>query len=52
MISILDSYAYRSMIFGLFVQRVRISLNSGVPNEDQIKISLVQVNTFRTQLKS
>ena len=44
-IGILDSYAYQPMVWGLFVQRVRIPLNGGVPNEDQIKTSLVQVNT-------
>ena len=39
-ISLLDAYAYRPMVWGVFVQRVRIPLNGGVPNEAEIASSL------------
>jgi glutathione S-transferase len=39
-IGLLDSYAYRPMVWGVFVQRVRIPLGGGAPNEAEIASSL------------
>lgn len=39
-IGVLDSYAYRPMVWGVFVQRVRIPKNGGAPNEVEIATSL------------
>jgi glutathione S-transferase len=39
-ISLLDSYAYRPMVWGVFVQRVRIPMNGGTANETEIANSL------------
>ena len=39
-ISLLDSYAYRSMIWPIFVERVSIPLSGGVANEVAIKQAL------------
>jgi glutathione S-transferase len=39
-ISLLDSYAYRPMVWGAFVQRVRIPRNGGVANKAVITESL------------
>lgn len=39
-IGILDSYAYRPMVWGIFVQRVRVPLSGGTPDEPQIAKSL------------
>jgi glutathione S-transferase len=35
-IGLLDAYAYRSMVWGVFVQRVRVPLQGGVANEAEI----------------
>jgi len=39
-IGLLDAYAYRPMVWGVFVQRVRIPLSGGAPNESEIASSL------------
>jgi len=39
-IGLLDSYAYRPMVWGIFVQRVRVPLSGGTPDESQIANSL------------
>jgi glutathione S-transferase len=39
-VGLLDSYAYRPMVWGVFVQRVRIPLRGGVPDEEVIRTSL------------
>lgn len=39
-IGILDSYAYRPMVWGVFVQRVRIPMHGGTPDEAVIADSL------------
>jgi glutathione S-transferase len=44
-ISLLDSYAYRPMVWGVFVQRVRIPLDGGVPDEVEIESSLQSAMT-------
>ena len=41
-IGILDSYAYRPMVWGVFVERVRIPMNGGVPDEVKIADALKQ----------
>jgi len=40
-IGLLDSYAYRPMVWGVFVQRVRVPLGGGVPNEAEISSALL-----------
>ncbi len=42
-IGILDSYAYRPMVWGVFVQRVLVPMSGGVPNEAEIASSLQAV---------
>lgn len=44
-IGLLDAYAYRPMVWGVFVQRVRIPLNGGAPNEAEIASSLQSAAT-------
>lgn len=44
-IGMLDAYAYRPMVWGVFVQRVRIALRGGVPDEEVIRSSLLGVET-------
>ncbi len=39
-IGVLDSYAYRPMVWGVFVQRVSIPLSGGLPDESLIASSL------------
>lgn len=39
-IGLLDFYAYRPMVWGIFVQRVRVPLSGGTPDEPQIANSL------------
>jgi glutathione S-transferase len=41
-ISVLDAYAYRPMVWGVFVQRVRIPLQGGVTNEAEVTQSLIE----------
>jgi glutathione S-transferase len=44
-IGLLDSYAYRPMVWGIFVQLVRIPLRGGVPDEALVSKSLQEVRT-------
>jgi glutathione S-transferase len=44
-IGVLDSYAYRPMVWGVFVQRVVIPLNGGLPDESLIASSLTSSDT-------
>lgn len=39
-ISILDAYTYRPMVWGVFVQRVCMPLEDGMPDEGEIRDSL------------
>jgi glutathione S-transferase len=39
-IGILDSYAYRPMVWGVYVQRLRVPLSGGAPDEAEIARSL------------
>lgn len=39
-IGLLDSYAYRPMVWGVFVQRVSVPLNGGSPDETEVATSL------------
>ena len=39
-IGILDSYAYRPMVWGVYVQRLRVPLSGGAPHEAEIGRSL------------
>ena len=43
--SVLDAYAYRPMIWGVFVQRVVIPQKGGTPNESTITESMQRVRT-------
>jgi len=51
-IGLLDAYAYRPMVWGAFVQRVRIPLNGGLPNEMEIANSLRSAATCLNALES
>jgi glutathione S-transferase len=44
-IGLLDSYAYQPMVWGLFLERVRIPLTGAQPNEDLIRQSVVAART-------
>ena len=44
-VSLLDSYAYRPMVWGVFVQRVRRPLQGFEPDEKLIASSLTQADT-------
>jgi glutathione S-transferase len=44
-VGILDSYAYRPMIWGVFVQRVRVPQQGGQPDEEEISRSLATART-------
>lgn len=41
-IGLLDAYAYRPMVWGVFVQRVRVPLNGGAADEAQIAQGLAE----------
>ena len=45
LIALLDSYAYRPMVWGVFVQRLRLPLQGGVADEALISTSLKQART-------
>lgn len=51
-IGLLDAYAYRPMVWGVFVQRVRIPLEGGVPDEEEISTSLQAAETCLRALSS
>lgn len=44
-IGLLDAYAYRPMVWGVFVQRVLVAQSGGVPNEGEIAASLATAAT-------
>lgn len=44
-IGVLDSYAYRPMVWGVFVERVRLPLSGAVPDEHKIAQALVAART-------
>ena len=50
-IGVLDSYAYRPMVWGVFVQRVSIPLSGGQPDESLIATSLKAACTSLTALE-
>jgi glutathione S-transferase len=49
-IGLLDAYAYRSMVWGVFVQRVRVPLEGGIPNDAEINDSLQKAATCLNSL--
>jgi glutathione S-transferase len=51
-ISLLDAYAYRPMVWGGFVQRVRIPINGGIPDETIIAKSLKVASTCLSALSA
>ena len=51
-IGLLDSYAYRPMVWGVFVQRVRIPLRGGKADEDLISTSMRDVHLALAALSS
>lgn len=44
-IGVLDSYAYRPMVWGVFVERVRLPLSGAVPDEARITQALAAART-------
>ncbi|MBL8521579.1 MAG: glutathione S-transferase family protein [Betaproteobacteria bacterium] len=44
-IGLLDAYAYRPLVWGVWVQRVRVPLNGGVPDEALIAASMSTART-------
>lgn len=51
-IGLLDAYAYRPMVWGVFVQRVRIPLSGGASNETEIASSLQSAATCLKALEA
>lgn len=51
-IGLLDSYAYRPMVWGVFVQRIRIPLRGGKADEDLISKSMREVHAALAALSS
>ncbi|MBI3370078.1 MAG: glutathione S-transferase domain-containing protein, partial [Burkholderiales bacterium] len=51
-IGLLDAYAYRPMVWGVFVQRVRIPQGGGVPDEAQIAAGLAAAATCLSALQA
>ncbi len=51
-IGVLDSYAYRPMVWGVFVQRVSVPLEGGVPDESLVATSLEAACTSLQALES
>lgn len=51
-IGLLDSYAYRPMVWGVFVQRVRIPLSGGATDEALVATSLMQARSALRALAS
>ena len=43
-VSLLDSYAYRSMVWDVFVERLRRPLSGGTPDEDRVNAGLNQAD--------
>jgi glutathione S-transferase len=51
-VSVLDSYAYVPMVWGVFVERVLIPLSDGVSNDDRVSKSLSVARTCLSALTS
>jgi len=51
-VGLLDAYAYRPMVWGVFVQRVRVPLNGGASNEAEITASLKSAATCLDALET
>ncbi len=51
-ISILDNYAYRSMVWDIFVERVRVPEKGGVSDEDKITAALKTAETCLTSIEA
>jgi glutathione S-transferase len=49
-VGILDSYAYRPMVWGVFVERVRLPRSGGLPDEAKIAQSLATARTCLSAL--
>ncbi len=49
-LSLLDAYAYRPMVWGVFVERVRIPMSGGKPDETKIAESMAMAATCLTAL--
>ncbi len=49
-VAMLDSYGYRPLVWGLFVERVRAPAQGRAPNEDTIAQALAQARTFLAAL--
>jgi glutathione S-transferase len=49
-VGLLDSYAYRPMVWGVFVERVRIPLTGGQANEAKIAESIAEAKTCLSAL--
>jgi glutathione S-transferase len=49
-VSILDSYAYRPMVWGVFVERVSRPLSGGVPDDAKVAQSLAAARTCLSAL--
>ena len=52
LIGLLDSYAYRPMVWGIFVQRVRLPLRGGVADEGLVAASVTQARTALAAIAS
>jgi glutathione S-transferase len=51
-VGLLDSYAYRPMVWGVFVQRVRIPLRGGAADEQVVAKSLDEARTALSAISS
>lgn len=51
-IGILDAYAYRPMVWGVFVQRVLATLDGNTPDEAEIEVSLRSAGTCLRSLSN
>jgi glutathione S-transferase len=51
-ISVLDSYAYRTLVWDIFVERVRARANGREPNEDRIASALPKAETCLAALEA
>jgi glutathione S-transferase len=49
-VSVLDSYAYRPMVWGVFVERVLVPLSGRTPNESTVAESLAAARTCLSAL--
>jgi glutathione S-transferase len=51
-VGLLDSYAYRPMVWGVFVQRVRVPLRGGVADEPVVSQAMLEVEKSLDALAS